>query len=293
VTSDNFLPGTVVMLHSFLQHHKQFRGDICIIHDGLSLQSQAILEDNFQSLKFLTASSRLTEKLDALVAAQPKIASRRARFLSIEMFALSGYDKLLFCDSDMLFRGSVADLFAQQAELICCGDGAHYHGNARDPETFLEVSPETSCDALEQTFNAGFMLFDASLCNAENYAALIDMISPERWQKIQTGHTDQMLYNVHFAGRQKLASPAYNYLLAYSDAIIQKSGAKLSEALVLHYNGPVKPWSPGAILENFQDRPMLIQSVQIWNKAFTDFLSQAHLREEFLDKARPDKDIDA
>lgn len=277
VTSDNFLPGTIVMLDSFLQHHRQFSGDICIIHNGLSDQSCAILEAHFESLKFKSAGHQLTEAVDRLTSAYPGMKSRQARFLSVEMFALTGYDKVLFCDSDLLFRGSIASLWAHDSAVVCCGDGAYYRGLGRDPKTFTEVALDAAADVLQKPFNAGLMLVDGGQCSADNYAAIIGRISPERWQKVRTGHTDQLLYNLHFADRVTLVSPAYNYLLAYGDAIIEQSGTTLSDAAVLHYNGPMKPWLPNSILAGFRQSPMIVRSTQLWSTAFHDFLKRSVL----------------
>lgn len=279
------------MLHSFLQHHKSFRGDLVIIHDGLNSQSRAILEGHFPPLKFVSGSPVLSETLDRLVTANPAMASRRARFLSLEILKLSGYVKVLFCDSDLLFQGSVADLFASDAELICCGDAAVYRGNARDPVTFLEVAASTSNNALQQSFNAGFMLLDGKICNDKSYAEIIAMISPDRWRAVKTGHTDQLLYNIYFAGRQTLVGAQYNYLLGYSEDIVRSFGAKMSDAMVLHYNGSAKPWIPARVLQSFESRPLLIRSVELWNKAFTDFLNRAHLQKTYADSRRPSEDF--
>lgn len=267
------------MLDSFLQHHTHFSGDICIIHNGLSDQSRAILEAHFASVTFLSAGYQLTKALDRLIGAHPHMTSRQARFLSVEMFALTGYDKVLFCDSDMLFRGSIADLWTHDSAMVCCGDAAYYRGLGRDPITFTEVALDGAADVLRQPFNAGLMVLDGSQCSADNYAAIIGLISPERWQTVRTGHTDQLLYNLHFAGRTTLVSPAYNYLLAYGDAIIEHSGTTLSDARVLHYNGPMKPWLPNSILAGFRQSPMIVRSAQLWNTAFNDFLKRSVLGE--------------
>lgn len=265
------------MLDSFLRHHKQFSGDIWIIHGGLSAQSRAILSASFKSVKFKSAGHQLTNALNRLTKAHPRIRPREARFLSVEMFALTGYDKVLFCDSDMLFQGSIADLWTQDEALICCGDGAYYRGLGRDPETFIEVALDAAPGVLQQPFNAGFMMVDGGQCTASNYTEILGLISPERWQKIRTGHTDQLLYNLHFADRSTFVSPAYNYLLAYGGAIIDKCGTTLSDATVLHYNGPMKPWLPNSILAGFQERPMIVKSAEIWNAAFNDFLKRSVL----------------
>ena len=100
------------MLDSFRRHNEWFDGDIIIIHDSLRPQSIAQLQNSFERVTMRKPGPDLNAQINSLVAAVPDIRSRRSRFLSLETFSLSGYDKILFCDSDLLFRGDVGDLFA-------------------------------------------------------------------------------------------------------------------------------------------------------------------------------------
>ena len=116
VTNDAFLPGTLVTIHSFLKHNPWFDGDVVVIHAGLSEEACECVSARGQRVRFHPAGSELVRRIDAVTAARPDFIGKRARFLSLEAFALAGYDKVLFCDSDLLFRQPVAELFEGDVE---------------------------------------------------------------------------------------------------------------------------------------------------------------------------------
>lgn len=241
VTTPSFLPGTLVTLGSFLNQHPGFDGDLIVIHDGLpeaDRQSLAALP----RLRLEPVSLELRARLERLTDAHPQLASRLARFHSLEAFRLGGYGKVLFLDSDLLFRAPVDDLFDRPEPLICCGDGAFYRGHVRDAETFRESAAQIDAPALERTFNAGFLLIDAELLRGTCYADLLALVTPESWRNAGTPHTDQILYNRYFDGRQTLVGATYDYLLAHARDIRAHEGLSPEEAKVLHFNMRAKPW---------------------------------------------------
>ena len=90
-TTDGFLPGTLVMLHSFLKHHPNFDGDIVVIEDGLSDASREILAASFRQLRFEPVSSAMRERVARLCAQRPELSARKASFHFLEAFRLGGY----------------------------------------------------------------------------------------------------------------------------------------------------------------------------------------------------------
>jgi alpha-N-acetylglucosamine transferase len=123
VTTDSFVPGTLVTLHSFLKHNRWFKGDIAIIHDQLSEEYRESLSRIYDKVRFLKADPQLLARVTEITEVFPEFASKQARFYSLETFRLREYDKVLFCDSDLLFRRPIQDLFDMPQPLIACGDG--------------------------------------------------------------------------------------------------------------------------------------------------------------------------
>lgn len=285
VTTDAFVPGTLVMLHSFLKHNPWFQGDMVIIHDKLDRTSRDYFIRCFDRVRFIPVSASLKQRLQDLITVQPELAARQARFYSLEIFRLTGYDKVLFCDSDLLFRHSVDELFNFKQPLICCGDGAYYRGNARHAVSFTEIGQtdrETSNPAqtnlLSNTFNVGLLRIDGSLLQEEHYIGLLTLLSNTTWQQVETGHTDQVLYNRYFARQQTLVSCTYNYLMPYRATIYAHAGVPLGEAHVLHFNGPAKPWKFRHTLSSVQRDAALIQALKFWYDAYIECLKFMHFK---------------
>ena len=278
-TTTDFLPGTIVTIGSFLKHHPGFDGEVVIIEDGLCEEHRELLRTLHGCVRLVPVSSELQARIARLTAAHPDIKDRAARFFAIEALRLTGYRKVLFCDSDLLFRAPVEELFDTDEALLCCGDRAVLEDMHRDAATFLRMQPESGEDAaavLERTFNSGFLVMDAGVVGKRTYGKLLAMLTPDVWRGIGTPHTAQVLLNRCFAGRQTLISSTYNYLLASAPAIRSREGLEVADAKVLHFNVPGKPWMPLRLLRWTRDvKP--VPGLLLWWEAWADCLSTLHL----------------
>ncbi len=291
VTTERFVPGTLVLIGSFLRRHPGFDGDIVVIHDrDLPESLREVLAATFDGVCFHPVLPELVDRAEYVHAALPQRGFTPARFFALEAFRLGGYRKVLFCDSDLLFRAPVDSLFDSPQALLCCGDKAYLEGCHRDALTFLPVSPGGRAGAggvLERTFNSGFLLFDGKLAGESCYADLLAMVSPETWPSPDTVHTDQLLLNRYFAGRQTLIGSTYNFLLASARDIRAREGVDVESARVLHYVKAVKPWSPDAMLRWAWDpgSTPAASAFRFWYDAWLDVLAQAHVRTGVLGQA--------
>ena len=249
-TTESFVPGALVMLGSFLAHHPRFDGDLVIIHDALPQAARDALQAVSDRVRFETVSTRLRDRLAHLAASHPAFAGGREYLYSLEAFRLRGYRKVLFYDSDVLVRAPLDALFDAPGTLLCCPDQVALGGGRRDARTFepLSASDPADAPALSNTFNSGFFLLDGRLADGTCYADLLDMVHPRTWPGPRAPHTDQFLLNRHFAGRCTLVSSTWNYLLASAPAIRARENLAPEHAKVLHFNYPVKPWAPDAML---------------------------------------------
>lgn len=277
VCTDDFLPGVLVTLHSFAREHPTLNVDYIVIHDGLSELSKAVLSTTFDRLTFRSPSDELTARLDALCRVFPDLSKRRARFLSAELLQIQNYDRVLFCDGDLLFRASIADLFARDDALICAGDLGYYRGIGRRRDTF-EICDRANEDVcIRNTFNAGLMLFQGEACTQSDYAEMLNLLTAERWQHYLTGHTDQILFNLIFEERAAIVGAEFNYLLGHAAPLIAAGQTPPTNARVLHFNGPIKPWTaqkstePSSSIFSFKDE---------WKDVLKDVLQQYHHRRE-------------
>lgn len=284
-TTERFVPGTLVLIDSFLRHHPGFDGDVVVVHDaGLPEDLREVLSGTFDGLRFMPVSPELVERAERVQAALPQRGLTPARFFALDAFRLRGYRKVLFCDSDLLFRAPVDSLFDSPQALLCCGDKAFLEGRPRDAATFAPVPPGGQAGAagvLERTFNSGFLLIDDALtADGRCHGDLLAMISPASWRDVPDDWADQLLLNRYFAGRQTLIGSTYNFLLASARAIRAREGVDVESARVLHYVKAVKPWSPEAMLRWAWDpgSAPAAAAFRLWYDAYLDVLSRAHLR---------------
>ena len=287
-TTERFVPGTFATLCSFRQHHPGFDGDFIVVHDGLPEAHRRHLAQACPGVRFEPVSRELRERLAALSVARPELAPRLGQFYSLEAFRLRGYRKVLFYDSDVLFQAPVDDLFDSPAALLCCGDDVAMRGGYRDAATFEPLPPGASgshgpvpapAGLLERTFGAGFLLIDEVLLTKGCYADLLAFVSPETWRHHKI-HTDQLILNLYFAGRQTLVSWAYDFVLALAESIRAREGIGAADARALHFVGPIKPWMPEAMLRwtrgDSHRKPQ--NAFSRWYDAYVDYLAQAHVR---------------
>ena len=281
VATEDFVPGAVVALGTFLKHHPRFDGDMVVVHDGLEADTIRHLLDVCPRLRPEPVAPELRRRLRTLTAARPDFAARLGQFYSLEAFRLTGYRKVLYYDSDVLFQAPVDDLFDSSAALACCGDDVDLRGGHRDRATYAPRPPPAPADALERTFGAGFLLIDRQLIDDGAYDALLAWVTPETWRDTSTTpHTDQLVLNRCFAGRQTLVSRAYDFVVPHAADIQAREGVDAASAKVLHFAGPVKPWMPAAMLRWTSGDPRFkpAHAFRQWWSAYIDCLAAAHMR---------------
>lgn len=269
VTTAAFVPGTLVLIDSFLRHNAWFDGDIAIVHDDLPVDAQRLIAAIRDGIEFLEVSPALRGRIEAAAVAVPDLAPKRARFYSLEAFRPRGYDRVLFCDSDVLFRGSIRDLFDDPHALVVCGDGYHYRGRVREwtlPSGLAGAGSQVR--AYSSTFNAGLMLFDGTIATDADYDGLLRLVDSGIHHGDPAGLTDQLVLNIYYAGRQYLAGAEYNYLLRHHDAIASHSGIDLTDARVVHYNGVPKPWEVGRAGVSLWPDPAVYRALAWWFEAY-------------------------
>ena len=276
--TESFVPGAVVAIGSFRRHHPGFDGDVVVIHDGLPQHQRESLQAACGDVRFEQASAELRQRLDALGAAQPRLAHRLGELLCLEAFRLTGYRKVLFYDSDVLFQAPVGELFHSPALLLGRRDEAWLRGQYRDAATFAPVSCRAG--ALRRTFGSGFLMIDGRLlADGRHYEALLALVSPDAWRDRTTMHTDQLVLNRHFAGRHTLLDWRYDYIVPMASEIRSRTGWRLEDARALHFAGPVKPWMPQAMLRWTEGTPLLKprRAYRQWTDAYMELLTEAHV----------------
>lgn len=278
VTTASFLPGTMVLLYSFLETNPWFEGDIIVFAEAQELDQQEIsLLNTFRNLKVVFINSQLHKNVKRLISVNPEVKGKSSHFYSLEAFGLTGYEKVLFCDSDLLFLDSIEALFSQSQPLICCGDGPYYQGLTRNKYSFKAGKPSNPEEEFTDTFNAGFMLIDKSLLNSHTYSGLVELTHSEHWLDKTTPHTDQRIFNQYFAEKQHIVGPAYNYLLTHQNSIETMHPCDGKDIKVLHFNGPNKPWRLTHTLKSVTLNTFQHLAFHRWHQRYGQLMAKLHL----------------
>ena len=268
-----------MLIHSFLKTNPWFEGDVVVILDKAQFQdSELELLKTFANMHLIQVSQQLTASVDMVIKQKPEMKGRRSQFYSLEAFGLDSYDKMLFCDSDLLFLDSIEELFLSDELFLCCGDGPYYQGLVRDKSSFQAKETKDSSQELSNTFNAGFMLVGRPLLSPQTLTGLLDIMSLEDWCSDDTNHTDQLVLNKYFAGMQKIVGAEYNYLLAHPNSIENFSSQKRGDIKVCHFNGPNKPWNINRALLVVSQNTLSYHFFCLWYKRYDQTLGWLHLR---------------
>jgi lipopolysaccharide biosynthesis glycosyltransferase len=287
VTTKSFVTGTAVLIQSFLETNPWFGGDIVVIADNNELEQPEIdILRGFSCVKIVDISPELRENIRDLEVINVSFIGKTARFFSLEAFNLLEYEKVLFCDSDLLFLGSIESLFSSEQALLCCGDGPYYQGQNRNKQSFSPCLPTIPNAELTNTFNAGFMLIDKLLINQSTYQSLVEMTSDAYWENNTASHTDQRILNLFFAGQQKIIPCVYNYLLTHQNSIEAVHPTNFEDIKVFHFNGPTKPWLLGRTICAMNDNSLQFQASIQWYRQYEKLLAKKHL-ESFAKNLNP------
>ena len=267
VTTERFLPGTATMLQSFLRLTPSMRMDLVVFCDELSPAIEAELA-GFPRLRLLPISESLSQSVTRLVEAVPRLTPRKARFYSLDVFGLDEYDRVLFCDSDVLFVEDVSELFQSDNELCACGERTWYTDQTRDPQTHRILDKASHATEAPPAFNAGLLSIGKPLLNKTVKQRLLDEMTPELWQSGQAHHTDQLILNRVFADRIHILPAPYNFLLLHHDAILRKENTTVDQAKVIHFNGAPKPWETGEAMRKAAQDPAWRQAFAKWQQVY-------------------------
>ena len=247
VTDETYLPGSLVLLSSFLEHNPWFDGRIVVIHDGLGADARARLS-RLPHVELRPVHHALTARLQAL-ASHPTAGRKLRHFYSLEAFGLRDVDWVLALDSDILCAGDAAPLIAMEGGLVCCPDQSHFWATPRDPLTY-EPAPVVDgepADVLPVAFNAGVMLIRPGRLSPSVYEDLLDQVRPDTLAHVTTGHTDSVLLNRYFRDAWTQAPDRFNYLISAGMWRYKRPRAPMSDSVFLHFLGRPKPWqtAPG------------------------------------------------
>lgn len=125
VVNDDYVPGVIAMLSSFLDNNSWYKGDILVGHTNkrctLSAKNQKILATKFKNIKFHTISEQSYTQI-----INKKFDSYNQRLIpalfKLEAFEIKGYDRIVFIDSDILILKNLKFLFDTKQDFVAYKD---------------------------------------------------------------------------------------------------------------------------------------------------------------------------
>jgi lipopolysaccharide biosynthesis glycosyltransferase len=157
-------------------------------------------------------------------------------------------EKIMFLDSDLIIRASVAGLWNQPLDHMPVAAIQDQYMSTMDAQ-FAPISTYrlTDLDPKLPYVNAGVTVWDLKLWRTEYIAEAITQFLHDYADKLKWADQDGL--NVVLAGRIKIVEPRWNY--QYNAVPPRTSWAerrrRMHEAYIVHYTGPDKPWTPGVI----------------------------------------------
>lgn len=266
VCTPPFLPGAMVMLRSFLDHNSWFQGDIVVLTDEVTPEMDTCLTEIYPVSFRLIGEDLLRNATEVRKAVTDRLIVE-ARFFAMELFGVSGYDKLLYLDSDILVRGDVSELFLRPEPILCCGDGFHYRDKLRTGSDYLPHKLrfwQRREDYWSDNFNSGVMCFDRSVITQSNYLKLAEMIHPTYFNGCEKRYHDQKLLNIHFYGEVTLMSSKYNYRLGMAKYILAKDDVRMENAAIIHFTARRKPWMSEMVDERLATELDFVRAFDWW-----------------------------
>ncbi len=225
-----------------------FDADISNINKNRIIQ---MLPPNF-SLRFFNITEYLKQNFGHIIFKTTASWSLSTYYRLFLPMILQGYERVLYCDSDIIFNQPVDELFEMKFEnnqIMAVLDTISpiLFSNRKLEKHFINV---LKLKNPEKYFNSGILMFNIPAINIEEYTRLLTDIL----QNINLHYLDQDALNIIFAGKTKYLSCRWNYQwgtqfqkLDYETIIsgVYKKdflSAKQNPAII-HYTTPTKPWN--------------------------------------------------
>jgi len=279
VADDSFVSGTITLIYSFAKQHPGKHHDVIVIDAGLSDYNKKVLS-LLAGVRLKKVSEELVESVTKLTENFSDLKNGKAlRFYSLDLFSLTGYQKILFCDSDLCFIANIEEgVLAQNKPFIACSDYCNYKGYAYDTTTF-KILKSKGAQGLNTSFNAGLMYIDQSQVNPENTREIFRCLSPSFWGKINSPYTDQVVFNRIFKNHHSRMPIGYNYLLSRRPELQSLTGVMASHSRVLHFNGP-KPWQFSRAQARMMEDPPMVPLFKIWQDLYMESMQYLSIKQK-------------
>ncbi len=206
-----FLPGYIAFMKSFLHFNPWFNLEFVVMDVGLGADGRKLMLEFYQNIQFIEPMARNYKAVDMSRTAD----SLKATYYTLDVFALTDYDRITAVDMDVLVLGDVKAVFDCEAPLA------------------MVRGYNAKLDILRNDFNSGVFTINKPFIGEEHYRRLLDIA--------RRGHSmpDQKVINSAFAGQIHELPKIYNVEKRMISTV--KYRDVLDQARILHFVAS-KPW---------------------------------------------------
>ena len=147
-----------------------------------------------------------------------------------EIFTLTGYENLVYLDTDLLIMGDVSELFKiPEGEVAACNK---WNTQLSENCNHIFVYAKTQCEAPDEegAFNAGVMSFGKNTIKKNMRDEMLEL-----HQKVEA-HGNQRVFNLYFKNKISYLPEIYNFTTENSSVFYN-----IDDIAVLHFVGEKKP----------------------------------------------------
>lgn len=279
-----------VVLQSFMLNcSKEVNYDIIVLFNDLSIENISRLSSGLPkniSLRFYNIT-QIKEKFIDKNKFKPRgywSESMYFRLLIPEIF--KNYEKVLYCDSDIIFNDNIDKIFSIDTEdkslLVVLDSVAQELKYNKKRKKFIENElniKKSSC-----YFNSGVILFNLSKIDNEKYFESLTLNLKNHRNLL---FPDQDLLNIIFQDKVKYVSQVWNFqvniqiyqqahLPYYEQEYLNDYLAAKANPIIIHYSGSEKPWQ----------NPFLFLHYKFWEIAIKSNFYTEILYEDFNEKLK-------
>lgn len=227
--------------------------DVVVLETDISDYNKRLLSQDLPknfSLRFINVFEFLSTNFDLKEFSVRSYWSISTYFKCLIPLIFESYERVLFCDADLVFSGDINDFYRSDftgKQVAAIKDTITPDLN-NHPDRLKELQSLGIIKPKNTYFNAGVILFNLSNINRQDYET-----SLRAGLKKQLPFQDQDLLNLIFQNDVKLASLKYNfqngvtiYNPQYLNTISPSDSEEYLEAYeqpaIIHFTGSIKPW---------------------------------------------------
>lgn len=253
---ENYVKYFGVVLQSLIENAKSENFyDLVVLHKDVCENSQKKLKSMLPSnvsLRFYNISNAKDAYFKNIILEVKNYWSESTYYRLLIPMIFSNYEKVLYCDSDIIYENSIDSIFAIPSEdkailaiLDSFSQELMFDEKRTDYiENYLKINPK-------KYFNAGVVLYNIKNINLNDYSAKLYWIFNSLnnlW------FLDQDILNIIFENNVKFLSLKYNFQLniliylfphfnSYEKTFIDDFVLSEKEPIILHFSMSEKPWS--------------------------------------------------